>query len=702
MRRNWLSRTLTRMTIFGVLASMTLSSSAQEHKPYPKTRTDPVTETLHGVTITDPYRWLEDQDGPATRAWLKEQIDYTNAMLGARPERAAIKQRLEKLFKIDTQGVPTERGGRYFYTKRRADQNQPVIYVRTGLQGKEEVLLDANGASADNTLSYGLADISADGKVVAYTVRQGGKDEVAIKLMDVDTRKEVAAGLPEARYFGISITPDKTGLYYSRFGKEGPRVYYHKVGTDVAADAKLFGDGYGAGYIIGAGLTQDGRYLMVNVFYGSAADKTEIWVQDLANKGELKPIIKGLIGSFGGAIAADKLYVQTNWEAPNYRLLEIDLKNPAQQHWKTLIAESAAVMSSFNLVGGKIFVNYLENVTSQLKMYDTRGKLLREIKFPTIGSASVMIGDWDKSEAFYTFNTFAQPTTIYRYDVATGKQTIFAQIKVPVNSAQIEVKQVWYESKDRTKVPMFIVHKKGLALDGKRPTYLTGYGGFNVSLTPNFSATAAYWAEMGGVYAVPNLRGGGEFGEKWHKAGMLEKKQNVFDDFIAAAEWLIDNQYTSPSKLAISGGSNGGLLVGAAMTQRPELYQAVICAVPLLDMVRYQNFLVARFWVPEYGSSEDPEQFKYIYAYSPYHHVKQGVKYPAVMFTTGDSDTRVAPLHARKMAALMQAATGSERPVLLHYDLKAGHSAGLPVNKQIEDTADNLTFLFWQLGVAVK
>jgi prolyl oligopeptidase len=681
---------------------MNVATFAQEMKMAPKTKVENVTETLHGVTITDPYRWLEDQESPATRAWIQEQNDYTQSLLGGRPERAVIKQRLEKLFKIDTQGVPTAKGGRYFFFKRRADQNQPVLYMRNGLNGKDEVLLDANGANADNTLSYALQDISNDGKMLVYGIRQGGKDEVKIKIMDVDTRQDLADSLPESRYFGIALKSDKSGFYYSHYGKEGPRIYYHKMGTDNSQDVKIFGDGYGTGQIIGAGLSDDGRYLLITVVYGSAGDKVEVWVQNLAERGDIKPIVKDITGSFAPAIAGDKMYMQTNWEAPNYRLLEVDLKNPGRENWKTVIAESKSVMDGFSLVGGKLFVNYLESVSSHLKVYGADGKFINEIQFPSLGSASSMIGDWDKSEAFYTFTSFAQPTTIYRYDVATGKQTIFAQIKVPVQSAMIEVKQVWYESKDKTRVPMFLIYKKGLKLDGNNPTWLTGYGGFNVSLTPSFSSQAAYWAELGGVYAIPNLRGGGEFGETWHKAGMLANKQNVFDDFIGAAEWLIANKYTNSSKLAISGGSNGGLLVGAAMTQRPELYKAVICAVPLLDMIRYQNFLVARFWVPEYGSSEDPEQFKYILKYSPYHNVKKGTKYPAVLFTTGDADTRVAPLHARKMTALVQASSGSDRPVLLHYDTKAGHSAGLPVSKQIEDAADNFTFLAWQLGVGVK
>ncbi len=433
--------------------------------------------------------------------------------------------------------------------------------------------------------------------------------------------------------------------------------------------------------------------------HGASGDHVEVYYKDVEKDGPITPIVNDVKAAFNGPVRDGVLYLQTNWKAPNWRIVAVDLKNPARDNWREVIPESTAVLSGFSLVGGRMLVSYLENVSSRMKMFDLSGKLIRTIRFPAIGTASGMTGQWDRDEAFYVFSSFGYPTTIYRYRVSTGAQTVWRRINVPVNSQMIEVKQIWYESKDRTRIPMFLVHKKGLRLDGSRPTLLYGYGGFNVSLTPGFSAQAAYWAEKGGVYAMPNLRGGGEFGEAWHRAGMLDKKQNVFDDYIAAAEWLIKNRYTSASKLAISGGSNGGLLVGAAMTQRPELYQAVICAVPLLDMVRYHKFLVARFWVPEYGSSEDAEQFKYIHAYSPYHHVKKGEKYPAVMFVTGDADTRVAPLHARKMCALVQSATGSDRPVLLHYDTKAGHSGGLPVTKQIEDLTDQMSFLLWQLGV---
>jgi prolyl oligopeptidase len=675
---------------------------AQEKASPPKTRVDDVKENIHGVTIADPYRWLEDQNGPETRTWINDQNQYTQSILGALPGRDAIHRRLEELMKIETIGVPIARGGRYFYSKRNPAQNQPVIYVRDGLNGKDEVLLDANALSPDQTRSISLQDISTDGKLVAYGVRQGGEDEVTVSIMDVDSRKSLPDSIPKGR-LGVTLKPDHSGFYYSRFTNNvGSRIYYHAMGSDAGKDVEIFGKGYDAGSIIGANVSPDGHYLFIQVSHGSSGDWVELYFQDLEKNGQITPIVSDVKAGFSGDLAGDHLYLLTNWNAPNRRLFDVDLRKPARENWRELVPETSSVISNVSVVGGKIFVNYIDNVSTRITVFDPSGKKVRDLALPGIGSASGLIGDWDRDEGFYVFNSFAVPSTIYRYVPSTGKQEVWARTRVPINSDQIEVKQVWYESKDSTRIPMFVVYKKGTKLDGKRPTLLTGYGGFNISLTPSFSARAAYWVESGGVFALPSLRGGGEFGEKWHRAGMLANKQNVFDDFIASAEWLIKNKYTEPSKLAISGGSNGGLLVGAAMTQRPELYQAVVCSYPLLDMIRYQKFLVARFWVPEYGSSEDADQFKYIYAYSPYHHVKADVKYPAVLFISGDGDTRVAPLHARKMAALMQAATGSDKPVLLHYDTKAGHSGGLPVNKQIDDLTDELSFLFWQLGVTKK
>jgi prolyl oligopeptidase len=682
------------------LTSLALTASASAPSP-PATRRGDVKEVLHGVEIVDHYRWLEDKNAPETRAWIDAQNAYTASMLGPVPGRAQVHARLEQLLKVDAESVPLERGGRTFFSKRLADQDLFVLVMRQGEGGPDEVLVDPHPLSPDHTVSVSMLDVSDDGTLLAYGTRQGGEDETTVTLLDLATRKELPDRLPKARYFGISITPDKSGIYYSRFGSAGARVYYHRMGSDPAADTLLFGEGYGPDKIVVSSLSEDGHWLLIAVYYGSATDQSEIYVQDAAAHGPITPIVNDVKAYFRPDIGGDHLYLQTNWNAPNGRILDVDLLHPARDRWKELVAElKDAVIEDISLAGGRLCVNYLKNVASSVEVFDASGKSERTIAFPTLGSVGAIRGRWGSPEAYFSYTSFTVPSIIYRYGVATGDQREWWKASVPIGGDPIEVRQVWYASKDGTRIPMFLVYRAGLRLDGSHPTYLTGYGGFTVSETPAYSARAALWIEKGGVFALPNLRGGGEFGEAWHHAGMLEKKQNVFDDFIAAGEWLVKNRYTRPEKLAIAGGSNGGLLVGAALTQRPDLFCAVVCSVPLLDMLRYQQFLVARFWVPEYGSSEDARQFKTLYAYSPYQHVKPGVSYPAVLFVTGDSDTRVDPLHARKMTALLQASTGSDHPILLHYDTKLGHAGGKPVSKQIDDTTDELMFLFWQLGVS--
>jgi prolyl oligopeptidase len=688
--------------LIAIFGSAIVWAKGQTSKTPPKTRTDNVRDTLHGVEIIDPYRWLEDQESPETRAWIDVQNEYSHSFIDTLSGREKLNKRITELMKIDRISMPFERNGRYFLFKRSADQDLYIIYMREGLDGEDQVLIDPHPMSPDHTTSVNLLDVSKDGTVMAYGVREGGEDEVTVKLFDVDKRTNLEDGLPKGRYFGVSIMPDKSGLYYSRHKEEGSRIYYHAMGTDPSTDVELFGEGYGPDKGISAGVSEDGHYLIIVVWHGSSGDKTEVYMQDLIKKGPIVPIVNDIDARFSPAIGGDKLFIQTNWEAPNGRILVASMKKPGRKDWREIIPESDAVIRGFSLASGKLCVNYLENVVSKVKVFKPDGKFVREISFPTLGTVGGVSGQWERDEAFFSFTSFHVPTTIYRYEVSKGKQEAWYQLDVPVNTDIFEVKQVWYESKDGTKVPMFIVHAKGIKLDGSNPTFMTGYGGFNLSLTPYFSTTAVLWVENGGVFAQPNLRGGGEFGEEWHKAGMLENKQNVFDDFIAAAEWLIENGYTNPSKLAIAGGSNGGLLVGAALAQQPELFQTVVCTYPLLDMIRYHKFMVARFWVSEYGSSEDPDQFKYIHAYSPYHNVKPDTEYPSVLFITGDSDTRVAPLHARKMTALLQSATASDKPVLLLYDTKAGHSGGRPLSKQIEDATDEMSFLFWQLGMKFK
>ena len=689
------------LPVFFLIASVT-NVNAQDAKVKcpPAARVEDVAETMHGVVVHDPYRWLEDQNSPETRAWIDAENACTQAVLSKLPGQEAIAKRLGELIKVDTVGLPTERGGRYFYAKRAANQDLFVLYMRRGAKGAEEVLVDPATMSADHTTSVNFEGISDDGKLVGYGVRKGGEDEVSLHFLDSDTRKELRDVLPRARYISApSFKKDKSGFYYSKLTEAGPRAYYHAMGTDAAQDVKIFGDGYGLDKILAVDISEDGRYLVLTIFYGSSCDRSELYFQDLKTGGPIVPVATTVDGCFQGSIADDTLYMQTNWKAPKWRVLAVPLATPTQEHWKEIIPEGESRMEGFRLVSGKIVAQYSHNAASELKIFQADGKAAGGIELPQLGSVEGITGRWKGSEAFFSFRSFAIPPTVYRYDVAAKALETWAKPAVPIDANAFEVKQVWYESKDKTRVPMFLFYKKGLKLDGANPTLMTAYGGFDVSETPEFRDDAVVWAEHGGVFALPSLRGGGEFGEEWHRAGMLEKKQNVFDDFFAAAEWLIANHYTSADKLAITGRSNGGLLMGAAMTQRPDLFGAIVCGYPLLDMVRYQKFLVARFWVPEYGSSEDASQFPALFAYSPYHHVVKGTKYPAVLFLTGDSDTRVAPLHARKMAAEMQAAQGGEKPILLLYDTKLGHSEGRPVGKIIEEDTQVLGFLMWQVGV---
>jgi len=691
-------RALGLLLVVGSGAALVLGA-AEPSKP-PATRREPVVETLHGVEIADPYRWLEDQDAPPTREWIAAENAYTDAVLAPLPGRDRIQRRLTELIKIDTVSVPFVRGGRVFFSKRKADQDLFVLYVRPRADAPDDVLLDPHGLSPDHSVSVNFEDVSLDGRLLAYGVRNGGQDEVALRFMDVDTRRERPDTLPRARYEGVALTADKSAVYYCRQTDQGPRVFRHVMGADAAKDEEIFGKGYGPEKYIDIAISGDGGWLKMEAEHGSAGMKVDVYVQDLRKKTPVVTIVNDVDASFTGAIAGDRLYLLTNWNAPRFRVMAVDLGDPRRERWKELIPEGTSVLTDVTLTGGKLLLNRLQDVATRLSIHEADGRLLREVALPGIGAVGGVSGDWSQDEAFFSFSSLAQPPTIYRYRVGAGQRDVWARLEVPIRSEDVEVEQVWYPSKDGTKVPMFVAHRKGIPLDGNNPTLLTGYGGFNISVRPFFSARAAFWIESGGVFALPNLRGGGEFGEAWHQGGMLDKKQNVFDDFIGAAEWLIGHKYTSPSRLAISGGSNGGLLVGAALTQRPDLFRAVVCSYPLLDMLRYHRFLVAGYWVPEYGSAENAAQFPVLRAYSPYHHVKPGERYPAVLFITGDGDTRVAPLHARKMAALLQASGASDRPVLLHYDTKAGHSGGLPASKQIEDLTNEMLFLFWQLGMA--
>lgn len=660
----------------------------------PKTRAEIVTDTVHGVKISDPFRWLEDQDSPETRKWLDAEMKYTRAVLDQTPGRARIVKRLSELLRIDTMSPVANRGGRLFYWKRKAEQNQPVLFMREPA-GQEKVLIDPNTMSADGQISASVFDVSPDGKLLAYALQSGGEDEVVVKFRDLDKGTDLNFELPKTRYWSLEIAPDKKDVYYVRYDSKGPRVLRQSL-SNGAKPVVLFGEGFGEERGLSASLSDDGKYLTMTASEGWAT--SDVYVYDIA-AAKVKPVAVGLKERFEGVPGGDHLFLLTTWKSPGGRVLSVPFADARFEALKEIVPERQATLESLGTAGGKLVLNYLENASSKVRIHNTDGTLVREMQLPGLGTAAGPYGEWDQDEAWYSFASFGQPTTWYTYKISTAEQSVFFKPNVPLDPSQTEVTQVWVTSKkDKTKIPMFLFHKKGLKPNAQTPVELYGYGGFNVSLTPTFSATNQVWVEMGGVYALANLRGGGEFGEKWHKAGMFENKQNVFDDFESSAEWLIEHGYGSKKTMAINGGSNGGLLVGAAMTQRPDLFKAVVCQVPLLDMVRYHQFKVAKLWVPEYGSSEDPKQFEYIFKYSPYHHVKKGAQYPAVMFVTGDSDTRVDPLHARKMTALMRENTGSQNPILLHYDTKSGHAGGKPVNKAIEDSADILTFLSGQTG----
>ena len=664
----------------------------------------PVSDDYNGVKVEDSYRWLEDAKSTETRAWIDAENDYTQSYLSRVKIRPQIVKELTSLERVDEYGVPSLRGDKYFFEKRLARENQASIYVRNGWRGEDERLIDATKLSADQNTSVNILEVSREGDLLVYGIRQGGADELSIHAMNVNDRKDLADVLPAARYFGVSLSPANKGLYYSRFtAHQGTTVWLHTFGTPVDKDVKIFGGEYrgtklGELDLIGAGVTDNERYLIVQISHGVPATRDDILVKDLRKpESDFVPLVYGIEGHMEAANISDRFFLKTDYQAANGRIVEaVPGGQPSQ--WKPVISEGNNVIDSFSVVGGKLFVARLRDVKTETTVYTLEGRETGMLSYPGIGSGSVVYGRPDQVEGFYTFESFISPPAIYRYDTKTDRSEVFAAPKVPFDSSQYEVTQVFYTSKDGTRVPMFVAGKKGLARDGTARLLMTGYGGFDVPMLPAWKSEYAWWMEQGGFFALPNLRGGNEYGEAWHKAAMFENKQNVFDDFFSAAEYLIKNGYTSPEHFAIRGRSNGGLLMGAAMTQRPDLFGAIWCGYPLLDMLRYENFEFGRAWTTEYGSAENAKDFAYLVKYSPYQNVKPGIKYPAIMFFTGDSDTRVDPLHARKMTALMQASSGGDRPILLHYSLKGGHSAGVSVSQFVEDEADELAFLWDETG----
>jgi prolyl oligopeptidase len=668
----------------------------------PKTPKANVVDVLHGVRVPDPYRWLEAQRSPATRKWIAAEDRCTAGVLDTLPGREDISEELGKLMRTEAVGVPIERHDRFFYVKRAADQDLSLIYMRQGVDGEPELLFDPRPLSKDHSTSANLLGASDDGRYMLYGIRLGGQDQVRLYIMNVGTRHNLPDVFSRRHYFGLGFTRDEKGLYYGTTGPAGPRVMFHKMGTPSSRDKVVFGKGYSRQYLITPMVFDDGRWLVVRVSEGTSGSDA-IYVEDLlAKQPKLRPVVKDISATFRPEIAGNTLYMMTDWKAPDHRIVAVDLTGDvAPAAWRDAVPESANPIEGFSLAGGKLLVRYMVDAAYRLEIFDTDGKHQGEIPLPEMGTVSGVESRWKSNDVMFSYQSFAIPPTIYHYDMDTKHLTVLARTEAPILPSNFEMKQVWYQSKDGTRVPMFLFYKRGLEPNGHVPTLLTGYGGFDISSTPNFRPEAIAWAEHGGLYALANMRGGGEFGETWHRAGMFGKKQNVFDDFYAAAEWLIDNHYTNPSKLGIQGMSNGGLLMGAALTQRPDLFRAVVCMYPLLDMLRYQKFMGGPWWVSEYGSADDPEQFEYLLKYSPYQNIHPGTEYPAVLFITGDGDTRVAPLHARKMAARLQAdaANGPDKPILLLYDTKSGHSGGRPIGQQIAEQTNMISFLFWQLGV---
>jgi len=682
----------------------------------PKAKVAPVEDNVQGHKIVDPYRYLENPGDPDTKVYVEQELSYTRAILDPLPGRDKINARLSQLLEIGTVGAPQMGGRYYFHTRREGNQNQPILYVREGvngaINGEDRVLVDVNKLSADGTVALDWWFVSEDGKYVAYGTSASGSEESTLHIIESATGKVLPDTIDRTRFASVAWMKDSSAFYYTRHPKKGEvpdgeevyhvKVFYHQIGSDPAKDPLIFGDRPNPQDIPNVTLSEDDRWLLINVEHGWT--RTEMYLQDLQTKNPPLEITTGKDFLYGAEFFEGKLYITTNEDAPHYRVFVADATNAKRDSWKELIPQTDAVLQNASVTGGKLLAQYEHNATSELKLFGLDGKKLADIPLPALGDVFSTSGRYDRNEIFFGFQSFTVPPSVYRVDLTDVKSALWAKVDAPsIDPSAYDVQQVWYTSKDGTKVPMFVVNKKGIEKNGKNPTLLTGYGGFNISLKPTFNRSMYLWMEHGGIYAVANLRGGSEFGEDWHRAGMLEKKQNVFDDFIAAGEYLIAQKYTDKDHLAIQGGSNGGLLMGAMITQRPDLFRAVVCAVPLLDMLRYQNFQIARLWIPEYGSAEDAKQFDWLYAYSPYHHVKPGQEYPAILFMTGDTDTRVDPMHAKKMAALMQAeaknGASHQKPILLRIETKAGHGQGKPVTKQIEENTDMYSFLFWQLGI---
>lgn len=672
---------------------------------YPNSHKVEQVDDYHGMQVADPYRWLEDPDSEETKAWVEAQNQVTFGFLSEIAAREQIEKRLTQLWDYEKFGIPFKEAERYFYFKNDGLQNQSVLYTLTSLEAEPRVLIDPNQLSEDGTVALSGIAISEDGKLMAYGLSTSGSDWQEWKVRDVETAADLPDLVQWVKFSGASWTQDNQGFFYSRYDEPNEKtkledinyfqkLYYHRLGQPQSQDVLVYQRLDQKEWGFNGGVTEDGRYLVISVWRGTDP-KNIIFYQDLTQPDA--PVVE-LISEFDASYSlidndGSSFWFRTDLHAPRGRVIAIDINNPTPDQWQEIIPEAAETLEGVSLLNNQFVAEYLKNAQTQIKIFNLDGSFVREVALPGIGSAGGFGGKRYDTETFYSFTSFTTPATIYRYNMVSGESTIFRQPQVDFNPTDYETKQIFYTSKDGTQVPMFITHKQGMQLDGSHPTFLYAYGGFNISLTPSFSVGNLVWMEMGGIYAVPNLRGGGEYGEEWHQAGTKLNKQNVFDDFIAAADWLIANKYTSTAKLAIGGGSNGGLLVGACMTQRPDLFAAALPAVGVMDMLRFHKFTIGWAWESEYGSADNPEEFTALYAYSPLHNLKPGTSYPATLITTADHDDRVVPAHSFKFAAALQAAQKGAAPALIRIETKAGHGAGKPTTKIIAEIADRWAFL---------
>ena len=692
------------VTCFCLFAAVN-SGLGDDKLKYPESKTIDQFDDLHGVRVADPYRWLETdvRESKDVEQWVTAQNQVTFEYLASLPQRESIKKRLTELWNFEKYGAPFKAGGRYFHFKNDGLQNQSVLYKQDSLESEPTVLIDPNSWSKDGTVALGATSFSDDGRYAAYSVAEAGSDWNTWRILDVESGRLLNDELKWVKFSGASWTTDNKGFFYCRYDEPpagtafqqanlNQKIYYHRVGTSQSDDVLVYKRPDEPKWGFNPRVTEDGHYLVITIWKGTD-DKYRVLYKDLTEPfGMPVELIDNfeheftLIGNEGPTF-----FFQTDLDAPRKRVVAIDIRKPDSR--RELIPQASETLISVDIVANMFVATYLKDAKTQVKMFSLDGSFVREVEFPGIGTAAGFGGKRTDTETFYSFSSFATPTTIFRYDLLTGKSTKLRQAQVKFNPDDFTVEQIFYSSKDGTKVPMFIAYKRGIVLNGNNPTLLYGYGGFSVSLTPGFSISRIGWLEMGGIFAMPNLRGGGEYGEEWHKAGTKLHKQNVFDDFIAAAEWLIQHKYTNSKKLAIQGGSNGGLLVGACMTERPDLFGACLPAVGVMDMLRFHKFTAGRFWVDDYGSADNADEFKAIYAYSPYHNLKPGTKYPPTLVTTADTDDRVVPGHSFKFAARLQACQSGDAPVLIRIETRAGHGAGKPTSKLIEEVADQWAFL---------